>query len=65
MLSRISRGTTHDKLSFIFKLYDQNCDDYITKHEMLTITQAVYDMLGEQSNFGYRSSNGVLVTIRN
>lgn len=55
MLSRISRGTTHDKLSFIFKLYDQNCDDIITKQEMLTITQAIYDMLGMYNRRSYDS----------
>lgn len=47
MLSHITRGTINEKLNFIFKIYDQNEDEFIDKKEMLTIVQAIYDMLGK------------------
>lgn len=50
MLSQITRGSTNEKIAFIFRLYDQNVDGYITKNEMLIITQAIYDMLGKSYN---------------
>ncbi|XP_015795511.1 Kv channel-interacting protein 1-like isoform X2 [Tetranychus urticae] len=47
MLSSLSRGSTSEKLRWIFNLYDINGDGFITKQELLTIVRAVYRMLGD------------------
>lgn len=47
MLSSLSRGSTSEKLRWIFNLYDINGDGFITKQELLTIVRAVYMMLGD------------------
>ncbi|XP_076041848.1 Kv channel-interacting protein 4-like [Oratosquilla oratoria] len=45
-LSTVSRGTTQEKLQWIFGLYDVNHDGLITKAEMLDVVTAIYEMLG-------------------
>lgn len=47
MLSRLSRGSTTDKLRWIFNLYDINNDGFITKNEMLIIARSIFMMLGD------------------
>lgn len=49
MLSQISRGSTEEKLRWIFKLYDCNSDGYISRAEMLQIVRAIYEMLGDST----------------
>ncbi|RWS01167.1 hypothetical protein B4U79_03656, partial [Dinothrombium tinctorium] len=46
ILSSLSRGTTKEKIRWIFNLYDINGDGFITKSEMLVIVKAIFDMLG-------------------
>lgn len=36
-----------EKLSWIFNLYDIDRDGYISKNEMLLITNAIYEMIGK------------------
>ncbi|XP_038045716.1 Kv channel-interacting protein 4-like isoform X1 [Patiria miniata] len=48
-LSVLSRGTLNDKLNWAFNLYDINGDGYITREEMLSIIQSIYDMMGKYS----------------
>ncbi|CAL4152291.1 unnamed protein product, partial [Meganyctiphanes norvegica] len=48
-LSTISRGSTQEKLQWIFGLYDVNQDGFITKPEMLEVVEAIYQMLGRQT----------------
>jgi Ca2+-binding EF-hand superfamily protein len=45
-LSILSRGTMHEKLEWIFCLYDINRDELITLDEVTEIVQSVHDMLG-------------------
>ena len=45
-LSRVSRGTTDEKVRWVFELYDLDGDGLITKHEMQLVVTAIYDMLG-------------------
>ena len=45
-LSRVSRGTTDEKVRWVFDLYDLDGDGLITKHEMQLVVTAIYDMLG-------------------
>ncbi|XP_043245381.1 Kv channel-interacting protein 4-like [Amphibalanus amphitrite] len=47
-LSRVSRGTTDEKVRWVFDLYDLDGDGLITKHEMQLVVTAIYDMLGRQ-----------------
>ncbi|CAL4214834.1 unnamed protein product, partial [Meganyctiphanes norvegica] len=48
-LSTISRGSTQEKLQWIFGLYDVNRDGFITKPEMVEVVDAIYQMLGRQT----------------
>ena len=41
------RGTTEEKLLWMFKVFDMNNDGYITKTEMLCIVRALYKMGGK------------------
>nr|XP_043883571.1 Kv channel-interacting protein 2-like isoform X2 [Solea senegalensis] len=46
-LSIILRGSTADKLSWAFNLYDLNKDGCITREEMTDIMHSIYDMMGK------------------
>jgi hypothetical protein len=35
---------------FLYSLYDVNHDGYITRAEMLAVTSAIYDLLGDSSS---------------
>ncbi|KAJ8025562.1 Kv channel-interacting protein 4 [Holothuria leucospilota] len=48
-LSILARGTVNEKLNWAFNLYDINGDGYITREEMLSVVQAIYDMMGKYS----------------
>ncbi|XP_063852551.1 Kv channel-interacting protein 4-like isoform X1 [Scylla paramamosain] len=48
-LSTVSRGTTQEKLQWIFGLYDVNKDGLITKAEMVDVVTAIYEMLGRST----------------
>jgi Kv channel-interacting protein len=49
ILSKVSRGTTQEKLQWIFGLYDLNGDGLITQSEMLDVVNSIYDMLGRST----------------
>ncbi|CAL8088632.1 unnamed protein product [Calicophoron daubneyi] len=44
-LSRIMRGTDLDKIDWIFALYDQNGDGYITRTEVTEVATAIFDLV--------------------
>jgi calsenilin, presenilin binding protein, EF hand transcription factor len=46
MLSNLSRGTTVDKIRWIFNLYDIDGNGSITKQELLAIVKSIYNLLG-------------------
>ncbi|XP_042232970.1 neuronal calcium sensor 1-like isoform X1 [Homarus americanus] len=48
-LSTVSRGSTQEKLQWIFGLYDVNNDGLITKSEMVDVVTAIYEMLGRST----------------
>nr|XP_027229462.1 visinin-like protein 1 [Penaeus vannamei] len=50
LLSRLSRGSLNDRLQWIFTLYDLNGDGCITRQEMTDVVQAVYDLMGKQTD---------------
>ena len=45
-LSLVARGSLHDKIAWIFSLYDINHDGIITRHEMTEVVSAIYELLG-------------------
>ncbi|XP_045587645.1 Kv channel-interacting protein 4 [Procambarus clarkii] len=45
-LSTVSRGSTQEKLQWIFGLYDVNNDGLISKSEMVDVVTAIYQMMG-------------------
>ncbi|KAF2353430.1 EF-hand domain [Trinorchestia longiramus] len=49
-LSTVSRGSTQEKLQWIFGLYDVNHDGIISKKEMEDVVTAIYEMLGRSTN---------------
>ncbi|XP_015789645.1 calcium and calcium/calmodulin-dependent serine/threonine-protein kinase isoform X2 [Tetranychus urticae] len=54
-LSTLSRGSTSDKLEWIFKLYDINGDGYLTADEIIEISRAIYALLGYYVSPGHDS----------
>ena len=48
-LSRITRGSIEDRLSWMFSIYDRNADGYITFNEILEVDKAVHAMVGKHS----------------
>ncbi|XP_042872544.1 Kv channel-interacting protein 1-like [Penaeus japonicus] len=48
-LSTVSRGSTQEKLQWIFGLYDVNNDGLITKTEMVDVVTAIYEMMGRST----------------
>ena len=46
-LSRLLRGSMDERLDFVFRLYDLNGDDVLTRDELQEIIQAVYQLLGD------------------
>ncbi|XP_067134074.1 frequenin-2-like [Centruroides vittatus] len=56
-LSVTSRGSLEEKLVWAFKLYDVDNDGYITREEMYSIVDAIYQMLGTQTRFENEEDN--------
>ncbi|XP_013779836.1 frequenin-1-like, partial [Limulus polyphemus] len=48
-LSVTSRGNLDEKLVWAFKLYDVDNDGYITREEMYSIVDAIYQMMGNKA----------------
>ncbi len=48
-LSGVSRGSLQEKLDWAFELYDINGDGFISKEELNKIMQAIYDLLGKNT----------------
>lgn len=48
-MSLISRGSLHEKLQWIFSLYDVNGDGVISKQEMVDMVTAIYDLMGRHT----------------
>ncbi|CAH8553765.1 unnamed protein product [Schistosoma rodhaini] len=48
-LSCLMHGTQNDKLRWAFRLYDINGDGFVTKGEMLKVVNAIYDLLGRNT----------------
>ncbi|XP_028165438.1 neuronal calcium sensor 1-like [Ostrinia furnacalis] len=46
ILSRVARGSTQEKLAWVFALYDVDGDGRISRAEMLAVVTAVYELLG-------------------
>merc|ERR1712080_215940 len=44
-ISALSRGTTEERLNWIFHLYDQDEDGFITKPDMIRIAKAFSSMM--------------------
>ncbi|KAH8876640.1 Kv channel-interacting protein isoform 3 [Schistosoma japonicum] len=47
-LSQLTRGSSMDKIKWIFALYDINNDGYISKSELRQVVQAIYELLGDK-----------------
>ncbi|KAF8565929.1 hypothetical protein P879_03996 [Paragonimus westermani] len=48
-LSSLTHGSQTEKLNWIFRLYDMNDDGVITRGEMLKVVNAIYDLLGRNT----------------
>ncbi|OON13969.1 EF hand, partial [Opisthorchis viverrini] len=48
-LSTLTHGSQTDKLGWAFRLYDVNGDGVITRGEMLKVVNAIYDLLGRNT----------------
>ena len=46
-LSVISKGTTHDKMLWAFTFYDLDRDGVISKEEMIKVTDAIHELMGD------------------
>ncbi|XP_049859843.1 Kv channel-interacting protein 1-like [Schistocerca gregaria] len=46
-LSVVMKGTLHERLRWVFSLYDVNHDGCITRQEMLEVISAIYNLVGD------------------
>jgi Ca2+-binding EF-hand superfamily protein len=49
MLSCLSRGSTSEKLRWIFNLYDVNNCGYLRQEELSVVVTSIYDLLGDST----------------
>uniref|UniRef100_A0A914WSF4 EF-hand domain-containing protein n=1 Tax=Plectus sambesii TaxID=2011161 RepID=A0A914WSF4_9BILA len=49
-LSILSRGTTDDKLAWVFDLYDNKRRGFIDRDEMFIVVQSIYDLMGSYTD---------------
>lgn len=52
LLSKLTHGSQHDRLYWVFSLYDLDADGCITRQEMAEVVRAVYDLLGKGAGEG-------------
>ncbi|XP_067935908.1 Kv channel-interacting protein 4-like isoform X2 [Watersipora subatra] len=48
-LSDLIYGSLEDKLQWVFNLYDQNRDGFVSRTELATMITAIYDMMGAKT----------------
>lgn len=48
-LSDLIYGSVEDKLHWVFELYDQDKDGFVSKNELATMITAIYDMMGAKT----------------
>ncbi|KAM0678969.1 Calcium-binding protein NCS-1 [Binucleata daphniae] len=44
--SILTKGSKYEKLRWVFRFFDNDCDGFISKPEMLRAVQSIYDMCG-------------------
>src|SRR5690242_13065907 len=49
-LSVISRGTTEEKLRWIFELYDVDQNEKLTRDDICDVVSSIYAMMGNPTN---------------
>merc|ERR1711944_237194 len=49
-LSILVRGTTEEKVRWMFSLYDQDRDGFISREEMEDVVGSVFDLMGRTSD---------------
>ncbi|XP_065165376.1 calsenilin-like [Atheta coriaria] len=49
ILSKVSRGSTQEKLQWVFGLYDLDGDGLISKTEMVDVVSSIYEMMGRST----------------
>jgi Ca2+-binding EF-hand superfamily protein len=57
-VSSLTRGSTADKLRWIFRLYDVDCDGFISRQELRDVIVAVHRLAGNRNPSMAPAGNG-------